>query len=232
MWKYFIGSGKGWYGFAFALAFLASPWAWAGIAAPAVGGGPDRPDPNGNGTAFHGGLHTDPPFADGWSVGSPTSRMLITADPAAPNWIKVLQTPQGLLTGFALDEFLRVGPGPAWTDWHERIVTPGWQWGGEDTLTAGTSPFVLGIRTDTDSDGLFETLSFFFDPLAPGTDVTIEKDIVCGLPNGCTGEPVPGHGFGILVREFPTVAVVPVPGTLLLLAGGLAGLAALRRRRD
>src|SRR5688572_26893680 len=116
--KSFIGSGKLWYGFAFVLAFLASPWAWAGVASPPVGGGADRPDPNGNTTAFHGGLHTDPAFiGTGWDVGSPAARMTITADPSAPNWIKVLQIPPTqpfpFSTVLVLSEFLHVGPGPA-----------------------------------------------------------------------------------------------------------------------
>ena len=233
MWKDFIGSGKGWYGFAFALAFLASPGTWAGIAAPGVGGAPDQPLVDGR-TEFHGGLHTDPAFTGaGWLVGSPTGRMIIAADPTAPNWIKVLQLPPTALVPFSTQlgmiEFLHVGPGPAWTDWHERITTPGWEWDLGAVLTAEDGQIVPGVRSDTNLDGLFETLDFFFNPLDPGIDVTIEKLIHCGAPNGCTGEPVIGHGFGILVREFPTV--VPAPGTLLLLAGGLAGLAASRRRR-
>lgn len=231
--KNHMSSGRWWYGLAFVMAFLASPWAWAGLAAaPGVGGGPDKPNTD-QSPNFHGGLHTDPAFDGGWTVGSPTNRITITADPTAPNWIKVLQTPDppfpvSLDTSFNVGEFLHVGPGPAWTDWHERILTPGWGWIG-GILTAEDGQIVGGILTDTNLDGLFEAIDFFFDSLAPGNDVTIQKTIRCVELKFCDGQTVPGHGVGILIREFPTV--VPEPGTLLLLAGGLAGLAALRRRR-
>lgn len=232
--KNFASSAKWWYPFAFVLGFLASPWAQAGIAAPAVGGAPDNPPVAGS-IGFHGGLHTDPAFSGtGWTVGSPTARMSIVADPDAPNWIKVLQLPPAVLfpfsTSLILLEFLHVGPGLAWTDWHERITTQGWEWGPGATLLAEDGQTVPGILSDTNSDGLFETLDFFFNALDPSNDVTIQKVVHCGAPGGCVGEPVLGHGFGILVREFPTV--VPESGTLLLLAAGLAGLAASRRRRS
>lgn len=230
---------------AYAVACLAALGASAVMATPilAVGGGPDQPDPTGTNTESHGGLHTDPAFdpavgtSGGWIVGflnGQPQRPVITADPAAPNWIKVLQLPQTPRIAFGtfldLNEFLEVGPGPAWTDWHERITTPGWEWRSVGAFFTGAGQNAAGTASDSNADGLLDTLDFEFDPLQPGNVAAIQKQLRCAIPGGCSGEAVAGHGFGIVVREFPTIPTIPEPGTLLLLAIGMVALAASKVR--
>jgi hypothetical protein len=195
-----------------------------------VGNAPDSEVRGAITAATHGGLHTThTAVGNTFSVGGPgpAQRITITADPSAPNWIKDLVLPAPPGPPFNLNEFLTVGPGPSWTDWHQSITTLGWEWVlGTGIVTVGGLPVALGTRDDLDSNGTFETISFLFDPaLDPGTELDIQKQIQCAVNFTCslTGS--------IEVRQFPTIAATPEPGVLLLLAAGLAGFAASRRRR-
>lgn len=154
----------------------------------------------------------------GWIVhGPPDGPISVAADPAAAPWEKMFSgfpaIPAG--TGFSIHEVLVVAPdSPAWTDWHEEIITPGWVWGPGATV-------LIGGPTGTSyplAGGGTPLIWSFFPPTPPGTVVEIWKEILCNTPGGCAGS--------ITVLEHPTV---PLPATVWLIAGALAALA--RRRR-
>lgn len=179
-------------------------------------------------------LVTTAPFGPGgWVIGSPTAPIGITAVPGHAPWQKVLQPdPQGPVpfsTVFTVTEHIVVGqpgnPGPAWTDWHERIIEPGWDWVGGVITSGGMA--LPGLVVSLGLPGLLPDLGhspdiwFDFDPISPGTVITIEKEIHCHITPFCQGP--------ILIHEYPTIKV-PEPHTLALLAWGLLGIAALRRK--
>jgi hypothetical protein len=190
----------------------------------------------------HGGLHTSHPFIasifggpSGWCVaidcdpsdGDGFELYTITADPQAAVWIKELLPPEGQTAPFPFDtplvvaELLHVGPGPAWTDWHEEILTEGWDWLGGfiQTGTIGVDIEDIGADVSLSPDG--RTISFDFDPVLPSNDFLVIKFMHCSADNGCAPQ-------SILVAEHPTI---PEPASLALIGVGLAGLGWVRRRR-
>lgn len=208
------------------LAVFATAWL---IVAPAVTA---HPVGFGTGTPTLVTTHTFDSGAGGWVIGSPTAPIGITADPQSPPWLKLLQVPTvfQFSTELSVIEHLVVGqpglPGPAWTDWHEHIVAPGWDWISGEIRVGGVvvSTGVLG------ADGLPPDLDhspniwFDFAPLQPGTELTIVKTIHCHVQPGCDLQQP------IQIVEYPTIRI-PEPATLALIGAGLLGALGLRSRR-
>jgi len=156
----------------------------------------------------------------GWVVADPTGLPIpVVLDPAGPTWRKHLTGPNGgpffhpaLGPPLPVTEVLVVAGNLPWTDWHEDVVHPDWAWVNPSILVNGLPPTNL---TTVLSGG---SLAFYFDPVAPGSIVTITKELIY---NG-----LPGTGFyGTLsVIEYPT----PEPAAAAML--GTAGLLLVRRR--
>ena len=125
----------------------------------------------------------------------------------------------------AVIESLKVDGNTPWTDWHEEILTPGCEWDSSDlgvtvTTDLSTFPPVPGLSFNLQPT----TLDFSFDPILPGTEIFIIKDIrFMGVdannPEETTGDPV-------FISEYP----IPEPATLSLLVIGMVLLRHERRR--
>jgi hypothetical protein len=171
-------------------------------------------------------------FGPGWEFGDPTGAnpIVIDDDPTAGPWIKQLNHPGdagGIVPGtpFDIAEYFVYGTGNHWKGWTEIILTPGWAWGNDaflynETNDAFAQEWPNGVPGQVNGN----MLMFSFGPtyLFPGDEVVIHKQIVCIETDACAEA-----GF-LQIAQYPKV---PEPGTLLLLAGGLAGLALRRRRR-
>lgn len=200
--------------------------------------------------------------APSWTIGSPNDPQPVAFDPGLGSWIKDLTAAQGgtvfadddpnndpgVITGipqpplptvFAFTEHLVVGPGPAWVDWHEEILTPGWDW---DVVTIGSNgtgtvvtPKLLanGVPQDNFTHmppgaGHGGALWWVFEsPLPPGTVIDITKDLVFVGTNAIIGDEVFNQPV-VQVAQYPTV---PTPSALWFLAL-LSAAGVCRRRRD
>ena len=170
-----------------------------------------------------------------WIIGG-GSPVDVSLDPNAGPWIKHLNGLPGQ-QGFSADdtgytapvsfhlvEHLVIGGTLNWADWHEEIVTAGWIWGSAFfDIPINPAPGYNVNYTDQVWPLHGGAVDMTFDPLAPGTQVTITKDLIwVGDPN------VIGNLFfgTVTIREWPT----PEPATAMLLVIG--ALAMPRRRRS
>lgn len=164
------------------------------------------------------------PDVTGWFIGT----YGVVRDPAGPKWIKGLAGPNGgpftAAPGqtFSLTESLFIEGNLSWEDWHEEILTPGWEWVDPIGFYANGAPApglqVANMPGDPTRGG---SLWFDFDPLVPGTKIDIRKQLQ--YVGGADGTAFDGI---VRVAEYPT----PEPASMVFL--GLGSLLALRRRRD
>lgn len=148
----------------------------------------------------------------------------ISYDPCAGPIYKLFTGAQG--PSIHIVEDMEVGPGPVWTDWHEIILTPGWEWAFASAPIPPTldSPSIGPIPGVPGGGGV--EVNFYFPAIPCGEQIHIEKYLVwTGLD--VTGAPVV-FTPDILVAEYPTT--VPVPGAVWLLGSGLMGLVGLRKK--
>jgi hypothetical protein len=136
-----------------------------------------------------------------------------------------------LETGYitTIIEHLVVGEGPAWTDWHEEIVTPGMAWGNV-TFSANGQP-----ATSIEQTG--SALSFYFPPMPTGTQIEITKELLLtdleanDFYSDWLDDFENGSPFNITtveVIEYPSI--IPEPASWLLAILGGVALTAIRRR--
>ena len=142
------------------------------------------------------------------NIGSSTNPVEIYYDPTKGPWQKIIRNPATPLT---INEVIHVAQNPAWTDWHEQIVSPpGWVWTANSSLTLPDGTIMPGQM----SADLQSVWWDFATPLVPCTVLTINKTLQWTQPG--VNPPTP-----LIIDQWPTV---PEPGTIVLLAAGLLGL--------
>jgi hypothetical protein len=166
---------------------------------------------------------TSPPT--NWLVLQPTGGPIpVVRDPLGPPWAKTFTGPNGQpfqanpFQSVTLQEALTVAGNLPWGDWHADILNPNWSWTAPSILVNGAVPGGLSIVNTPGNAAQGGSLSFFFDPIAPGSTVIINTSLTY------TGSPPAVFNGTLQVNQFPT----PEPGTLVLLAG--AALPGLKRR--
>jgi MYXO-CTERM domain-containing protein len=193
------------------------------------------------------GFFNDP---NGWHL-----EVSLLFEPTAPPMIKDFQSPHGptgapiLLDAtqplpFLVTELFSIlgtagvpFSGQPVTDWHERILTPGWQWitpgdpnfpglfpPGTSLITRDGQPWPSNPLPPLNDP---TTVSVLFPPIDPGHVLDIHKALLwVGTDTQRIWGDDPSETF-IRVIEYPT----PEPSSFVLGAVGLAALAALRLRR-
>ncbi len=173
------------------------------------------------------------PEGDGWVVEPDGGgNQDVYYDPDAGPWHKFFTIPMSVADGqiFTLTEKLHVGGGPldiapAWYDYHEEILTPGWTW---NSMGPNNEPWGF-TASDWDYSWVYKIpygntkVDWTFTPPLPVcTNLTITKYLVYNGPDDPTGQ--------IIIAQYPTV---PEPGTFVLLATAGLGLLlfAWRRRK-
>jgi hypothetical protein len=176
-------------------------------------------------------FETPPSDPAGWYWGGPHdptyggTPVIVYLDPDGQPIEKFLQAPIAEPTTYVLTETIRAIAPPDesgvpymdWADWHEQILTPGWEWVNGSFTAGGTS--VPGLIVDVNG----ANIDFYFNPIEIPLvfDAPLVFQIVKEFKWMGSGAP----RYPIEIIEYPT----PEPTTLGLLAVG--GLVMLRRRR-
>ncbi len=151
------------------------------------------------------------------SNGSVDIEQTIEYDPNAGAWLKHIENdPSAPLDPFFLHETIIIGGDIWWTDWHEEILTPDWEWGDIQisVFDAAGTEILDGITWEKSTDMVW----FFFDPLAPGGSLNLWKEIIYTgsiLPQPCVMTVID-------IIEYPTVSepsIMPLLGLSLLIIG-------------
>ena len=159
---------------------------------------------------------------ESWFVGFPNDRVVISFVPGAGPWVKFLDVPFGVSPQFQDDLFeeIEVGAGPDWTDWHEEIQTPGWNFISA-TITTSTGQ----VLNPPPGPNIWVN----FEPALPaGTTISIQKILEY------TGPTIIGPSV-IELWEYPTIPeqgliggeTLSVDATALILAGAQSNALAL-----
>jgi hypothetical protein len=160
----------------------------------------------------------------GWDIGVPAG-LPVVLSPTGPAWQKILVGPnyQPVVAApgqtFYLHEVLVVGGTVPWTDWHENLVNPYWDWTSASILVNNAVPAGLTINNIPGNGTQGGSISFLFNAAPVGAIVDIYKQLTYQA-----NPALPVFSSKVIVNEYPT----PEPASLALLA--LGGTVLLRRR--
>ena len=179
-------------------------------------------------TSYAFNVTQDPyaPSENAWFFGTQANPITIAYNSQAGVWEKQLSG-AGQLDTFQevnLLEYVKVGAGTGWTDWHETVATPNFIWGfdPDDTFYTinGGAPQFTGITFGANNT----IVNFVFPTDEPaGTVILLHKELQYMGDVTFDNDLTP-----IVVDEYPTV---PEPASLTVLGIG-AALAFISRRRE
>ncbi|MGQ9650507.1 MAG: hypothetical protein ACUVXJ_10390 [Phycisphaerae bacterium] len=117
--------------------------------------------------------------------------MPVQIDPNGPQWGETFTGLNGqpivAATGqtFALQELLVVAPTQSWEEWHEHILTPGWEWVQPTVFLANfATPAGLNTVVTPGTPTRVGKIDFTFNPLILGTLIDIRKTLQYVDPTG------------------------------------------------